>query len=146
MKSFDFYCKWLFGVGIVITVMGLFIGLLNSTPLFVVFNGPIDPVFWGNGAIEPAAIAFKKFVYCLLGSVMTLWGIQVLFVIRYAFSKREMWSWMCLMISTCIWFAIDESFSIYYKVYFNALFNIPFFLALLIPLILSKAFMKKVNN
>jgi len=145
MKKFDFCYKWLLFDSFIIIAVGVYIAFLKNTPLFILFDAPIDLVFWGNGIIDTGTVLFKGFIYSLLGVLMIVWGIQLFFIIKFALRKKEKWAWFCIFISVIVWFPIDETFSIYYGVYFNAIFNIPFLLLLLIPLILIVQIVKKDN-
>lgn len=139
MGKFNFYYKWLIYMSCIIIFLGLFIAFLKSTPLFIIFNGPIDPVFWGDKTQDSGTIAFKNFVYSLLGATMAAWGIQLLFILKNAFVKKEKWAWLSVLTSVVTMFIIDEGFSIYYKVYFNALFNIVFYSLVLFPVFMTRS-------
>ncbi len=143
MKKFDFCYRWLLIDSFIIVTVGIYIAFLKDTPLFILFNAPIDPVFWKNGIIDNPAVLFKGFIYSILGAVMIVWGIQFFFILKFAFARQQKWAWYCILVSLIVWFPIDEFFSIYYGVYFNAIFNILFLLLLLIPLLLTTGMTKK---
>jgi hypothetical protein len=94
----------------------------------------IDPVFWPEGIAKTGTINFKAFIFSLAGSKLIVWGVILFFIAHYGFRKKEKWTWMSILIATVLWFSIDETFSICYKVYGNAIGNIFLLLLLVLPL------------
>jgi hypothetical protein len=130
--------NWLVIDSILIMVVGIYMAFLKDSPLFV-FKPLIDPYFWPDGIItDPGTAVFRSFIYSLCGVVMLVWGIIMYYIVKNAVAKHEIWAVNALIVSTCVWFPIDEFFSVKYSVWVNAIFNIPFFLILIIPLVLLK--------
>ncbi|MBN1524261.1 MAG: hypothetical protein JW904_07265 [Spirochaetales bacterium] len=134
MKKTKFFSNWLVITSIIIMVMGLYMALCNTTPLFAPMNAITDPVFWPNGIQDSGTISFKSMIFSLAGAMLTVWGIYLFFISHFAFRKGEQWAWVSILTATVVWFAIDETFSVYYLIYGNAIGNIPLFLMLIIPL------------
>lgn len=97
--------------------------LFSGTQLFDLFNRQIDPAFWGANTIDNAARHFQHWLYGVWGATIAGWGIILSFIAHYPYSKRERWARNSLVIALAIWFVLDTSLSIFYKVYFNAAFN-----------------------
>jgi len=143
MDKFSFWQRWLQYCGILITLFGISIAFLNSTPLFYFFDLSIDPVFWKNTIIPENFILFKQWIYGVLGATMSGWGFFLSFIARFAFKKKEIWSWYCLSSGLIIWFIIDTYLSVVYCVFFNVIFNTILFIVISLPIIFSK---KYFNN
>jgi hypothetical protein len=138
MASFTFWQRWLFFVGIIISVFGALMSLLSGTLIFELFNQLINPVFWGADNIGENAKGFQQFVYGVLGATMTGWGIFMTFIAHFSFSKKEKWAWNCILVGTLAWFILDTSLSVYHKVYINAISNIAFLIMVMLPIIFTK--------
>ena len=138
MKNFQKYYNWLLIDSIIVILVGVYVTYFNSTQSFI-FNRCINPAFWPDGMISNnETIRFIRFIYCLFGAVMIIWGILLWFILRNGFNAKQKWAWQSIFVSIIIWFPVDESFSIYYGVTFNALFNLFFLFTFLLPLLLSR--------
>ena len=141
MKHFSFWQKWLFAVGLLLTVFGPALALLNQTPFFdFLFNNQINPVFWTEGQVAPEMIRFQQWIYGVLGATISGWGSCVTFLAYYPFRNKESWAWNAIALGVTIWFITDTALSLYFRVYFNAAFNTVVFLAVLIPLAFSRRY------
>jgi hypothetical protein len=141
MTEFSFWQRWLFVVGAVISVFGVLMALLSGTQLFDLFNRQIDPAFWGTNAVDNAARGFQHWLYGVWGATVAGWGITLTFIAQYPFRKREGWAWNGLVFGLVVWFVLDTSLSMFYKVYFNVIFNtVLLFLAGLPVLVTRKEF------
>ena len=138
MERFDLWQRWLFVVGLLITIFGVMMTFLNGTMLFDIINDQVNPVFWDDGSIPDEAKDFQEWVYAVLGSVMAGWGIFIVFIVHYPFQKKEQWSWNCLVAGLSVWFCLDTVFSLYFEVYFNAVFNTALFLLVILPLAFTR--------
>ncbi len=123
MANFSFWQRWLFIVSIAISVFGVIMAFLSGTSLFDLFNRQIDPAFWGTNPVDDAARQFQHWIYGVWGATIAGWGIVMAYVAHHPFKKKERWSWNSLVIGLLIWFVLDTSLSVFYKVYFNAAFN-----------------------
>lgn len=138
MAEFSFWHRWLLVVGSMITVFGTLMALLSGTPLFDLFNQLIDPAFWHANAAGENAKLFQQWVYGVWGATIAGWGVFVTFVARYPFARKEKWAWNCLAAGILIWFVLDTSLSLSYKVYFNAAFNAALLILTMVPLTLTR--------
>jgi hypothetical protein len=138
MASFAFWQRWLFVVGVLISVFGVLMALLSGTPIFDLFNRQIDPAFWGNNPVEANARTFQQWLYGVWGATIAGWGIFLAFIAHYPFRHKERWAWNCLVAGLTVWFILDTSLSINYRVYFNALFNTVLIILVALPLLVTR--------
>ncbi len=138
MTHFSLWQRWLFAVGIVMSVFGVLLALFNATPLFALFDRQINPVFWGAADIPGGAREFKQWAYGVLGAMLAGWGVFMAFIAHYPFKRREMWAWNCIFAGLLVWFVIDTAISLNFKVYFNAAFNTVLFVMVMLPLAFSR--------
>jgi cytochrome c biogenesis protein CcdA len=135
MDRFDFWQKWLVVVSLIVIVFGLMLAFLYDTPVFEWMDDLTTPAFWDHSSdITPAMRDYQQWTIGVMGAVMAGWGVQMLFVARYPFKKRERWAWTSIALALVTWFLVDESISLYYGVYFNAVFNLGLLVALAVPL------------
>jgi hypothetical protein len=136
--KFALWQKWLLIVGAIIAVFGVMLALFGGTALFSIMNQQVSPVFWG--AIDTPANAkdFQQWIYGVLGATMAGWGIFTIFIAHYPFKRKEQWAWTCLASGVLVWFVIDTTISLNFKVYFNAAFNTALLIAVMLPLAFSR--------
>jgi hypothetical protein len=138
MASFLFWQRWLFVVGLVVAVFGIMMALTSGTVLFELFNHQIDPAFWGTAIIGNEARQFKQWIYGVWGSTIAGWGVFLAFVAQIPFNKKERWAWNCLVTGLLVWFVLDTSLSLYYKVYFNVAFNTALLVLAGLPVVFTR--------
>jgi hypothetical protein len=131
----NFWKNWLVIIGLSLIGLGVYITFFKNTPLFAFFGNLIDPVFWSNEVITGGTRNFKGFIYSFSGTYVLLWGINIVFISRYALIQGNKWAWNCLALSTIVWFAIMAPFSFYYKVYYNVIGDILFFILIAVPML-----------
>jgi hypothetical protein len=134
-RKIIFWKKYLMTIGLALIAMGVYVAILNNTPVFALFGNLINPVFWSDNMTTHGTQNFKGFIYSFSGTYVLIWGINFFFISKYALVKGNEWAWNCLALSTILWFVIMEPFSIYYKVYYNAIGDIVFFILIAIPMI-----------
>ncbi len=138
MRKFLFWQRWLLIVGIVIAIFGTLMALLSGTPVFELFNQQIDPAFWGANAAGESAELFQRWAYGVWGATIAGWGVFVTFIAHYPFQEKEKWAWNCLVVGILVWFVLDTSLSLYYRVYFNAVFNTALLILAMLPLVFTR--------
>ena len=138
MANFAFWQRWLFVMGIVVSIFGLMMALLSGTPLFDYFNRQINPAFWGANAMDEATTQFQQWVYGAWGATIAGWGIVLSYIARYPFKKKERWAWNCLVFGLLVWFVLDTSLSVLHKVYFNAILNAVLFVLGMLPVLFTR--------
>jgi hypothetical protein len=144
MFKFSFWQRWLFIVGLIIVVFGLVMAFLNGTTVFELFNGQIDPAFWGDGDTPEAATRFRQWAYGAWGATVAGWGIFVAFIAHHPFRHRERWSWNCLAVGLLVWYLADTAISLYFRVYFNAVFNTVLLILVTLPLTCTRKYFSEV--
>ncbi len=140
MNGFEFWQKWLFVVGVIITAFGVFMAFFSGTKLFFVFDSQINPVFWPSSPMSPEAALFQQWAYGVWGSTIAGWGVFVAFIAAYPFKNKEKWARSCLVVGLLVWFLPDTAISLSHKVYFNAIFNAVVLLVAMLPVICTKKF------
>jgi hypothetical protein len=130
-----FWRKYLTIVGLSLIAFGVYITFCKNTPLFAPFGNLIDPIFWPDGTVTEGTRNFKGFIYSFSGVYVLLWGMNFLFISKYALIPGNRWAWNCLVSSTIIWFITMVPFSIYYRVYYNVIGDVLFFITVAIPMI-----------
>ncbi|MGB6063204.1 MAG: hypothetical protein WBG50_00230, partial [Desulfomonilaceae bacterium] len=95
MTSFSFWQKWLFVVGVIVTIFGTLMAKLSGAHVFDLFNRQIDPAFWGASAVGASAKEFQQWVYGVWGATIAGWGAFMAFIAYYPFAQKERWAWNC---------------------------------------------------
>ena len=142
MNKFLFWQKWLFGVGLLISVFGVFMAFFSGTVLFQMFDTNINQIFWGSGEVVSNVRMFEKWIYGAWGATVSGWGVFIIFIAYYPFQKKEKWAWWCLLFGLLLWFLIDTGFSAYFKVYINVGLNSILFVLSISPLVFTKKYFK----
>lgn len=137
MSSFSFWQKWLFIVGLGITVFGIIMALLSGTPLFELFHRQIDPAFWGTNAVDTTARQFQQWIYGVWGATVAGWGILVTCMAHHPFSRKEKWARDCIVLGLIVWFVLDTSLSAIHGVHFNIAFNASLLILVMLPVIFT---------
>jgi hypothetical protein len=130
--------KWLLAVCLVVIAFGLFIALLSWTPLFGIFNGLVDGVFWYGSTPDDATGQFILWAYGMLGATMAGWGIALAYMVKYPFARKEKWSWNAIALGLAVWFVVDTFMSVYTKAYFNVGVNVMLIVLAGIPILMSR--------
>jgi hypothetical protein len=139
---FDLWHKWLLAVCLIVIGFGLIMALLSWTPLFNVFNGLVDDVFWQGG--EPAGLEqYRLWVYGMLGATMAGWGLTLAYIVLNPFAKREKWSWNAVAAGMAVWFVVDTFMSAYTQAYFNVGVNVLLIVLAGIPLLMTRKSFEK---
>jgi hypothetical protein len=142
-QRFLLWQRWLLILGVIIVVFGVALAFLYSTPLFDIFRTQIDPAFWAAGELTGGTVPFQQWVYAVLGATMAGWGVCIAFIAAVPFKRREKWAWNCLALAVSLWFVIDTFLSWRFGAMFNVVFNTLIFLAVLVPLLLSRGFFRE---
>ena len=146
MERFSFWQRWLFIVGLLISVFGIMMAFFTGTVLFELFDNQINPVFWGTNEIAEATKSFQRWSYGVTGSAMASWGIFVAFIAHYPLRRKERWAWNCLLVGLLVWFLVDTFITLKFQVYFNAIFNVGLLALVLLPLIFTRMEMTQGRN
>jgi hypothetical protein len=110
-------CTFLMINGIVFIVIGLFLTFFNATPLFVIFQWILDPLFNGFRNFSEDAMAFQHLAWTFIGMFHVIWGIFIIFNAYYGLLKQEVWAWVSICLSIVTWLTVDLWFSLSTKMY-----------------------------
>jgi len=137
--SFNFWQKWLVGVGIYHVVFGLVLAFFVQTDFMDrYFNQHFDSIFWPDNKISLGAEQYKNWSSSVLGTVVAGWGTLIAFLAYYPFKSREKWAWSCIAAAVTLWFVVDTACSLYYGVTINAIFNLITFSLFAAPLHITR--------
>jgi len=136
--SFEFWKKYLLAVSFVFVFFGVLLAFFGTTAPFAIMNESINSVFWAVTDVPDVIAAYQRWSYGVLGATMAGWGVFFIFLITYAFPKKEPWVWNCIVYGISIWFLIDTGISMHFRVAFNVVFNSVTYIALAIPLIIVR--------
>jgi len=137
MRGFTFWQRWLLVVSWIIVLFGLALALLNATPIFDLMNDRVNPVFWGDDAIPQATTLFMRWIYGVLGATVAGWGMFMVFITRFPFARRERWARDAIVFGLLLWYVVDTSITLYYKVAFNAALNTTLFIMGMLPIVMT---------
>ncbi len=143
MNTFSFWQKWLFTFSLVFVLIGIIMTFFSGSSIFSLLNQQIDPVFWGFDSTSNSIKEYQRFIYGVLGATMAGWGIFLAFISHFPFKNREVWSRYCITTGLLLWFSIDTSISIYYKVYINVVGNLFFLIFTMLPIVFTKKYFSK---
>lgn len=135
MTSEKFWLGWLKISMILITFAGVVLILINYLGLAAFINKELDKIFFIEKLQNHEAGNWRDWVITISGTVMTGWGLFMLYVVNFPFRKAEKWAWNSIFYPLLIWFLIDTSLSAYYGVGLNILINVVFFLQVTAPLL-----------
>lgn len=83
---------------------------------------------------DPAAVAYVRFVYGVLGAVMVGWGVSMLWVLIGPYGRGERAGWLALATPLAFWFVLDSSLSVAQGFWQNAVLNSIFAALFALPL------------
>jgi hypothetical protein len=131
-------CKILMANGILFIILGLYAVFFNNTPLFSIINWLMDPGFFGNEKLSNGIVNLKTFTWIFLGMLHIIWGVNLLFTVRYGLMKKEAWAWRCIFVSVVSWLLIVAYYTI--VAHQNNFILVTFVLAILfiVPLIMTR--------
>lgn len=139
--SFNFWQKWLVGLGACIVVFGLVLAFFTQSPLMdTLILQYYDRIFWPDNIISPGTTQYKNWVTSVLGAGVASWGIFITFLAYYPFKSREKWAWSCISVAVVLWFVVDTAWSLYYHVAINAVFNSITLALFAAPLLLTRKY------
>ena len=133
MRNFTLWNRWLWIASLVLVVFGVAMALLNRTIVFSTLNRSIDPVFWPAGVPE-GVNEFQAWVYGAWGATVIGWGVMAAVLVRFAFSRREAWTWWALAAGIGAWYVIDTAISALHGVWINVILNTVLMVMFAIPL------------
>lgn len=98
----------------------------------------INGAFWQGQAPDAATQQFELWVYGMLGGALIWLGIVILYMVKFAFARKEKWSRDAILFGMLAWFVVDTLMSVYTKAYFNAGFNLASLIVFGLPLAMTR--------
>jgi hypothetical protein len=86
---------------------------------WIAFGSMAEPA-----GIGPAARDYLHLSFCILGALMTGFGVAMWFLARCALAHGELWAWQAIAASLVVWFVLDTTASIAVGFERNAALNI----------------------
>jgi hypothetical protein len=146
MKKHDIGCKILMTTGFILIAAGIYGVVFNNTPLFSIINRLMDPMFWGaSEALSNGSLKFKIFTWDFLGMLHIIWGVHIVYIVKYGLMKKEAWAWKCTLISVITLLLVDMYLTMSIKQ--NTFIPVTIFFAALfiVPLIMTKGVLRKID-
>ena len=137
MNNFNFWQRWLLVVSWIIVLFGLAMALLNTTPIFDLMNDRVNPVFWGADPVPEASALFIRWIYGVLGATVAGWGVFMVFIAHYPFNRHERWARDAILVGLLLWYVVDTSITLYFRVAFNAALNTTLFIMGMLPIVMT---------
>src|SRR5512133_3582798 len=89
------------------------------SPIASGLMGILFSPFFPSAGPDPATLRVCGFVFGVLGAVMLSWVVLMAFLSFIPLRRGEGWAFWALLAAALTWFAIDESFSLYFRVWAN---------------------------
>jgi hypothetical protein len=133
-RAFGFWTRWLMVTSLAMSAFGIALALFD-TRVLPVFSTWFGLSMWGTALIPDDALRYHRFAHAVLGSVMSAWGLMLVFVVRHAFASRQRWAWNAIALAIAVWFVVDSGISASMAVWPNVALNVvsvlPFAVALI---------------
>lgn len=118
MNRFDFWHRWLLGVSVLLTLVGLLIALAPNSMLFGFHTTAIAEAFF-QGTIPEEAAHLRTFLFGIIGGTIAGYFLMQTFIVWGPFRRREPWAWHAVLWALLLWFVVDSGLSVYHGALFN---------------------------
>lgn len=120
------------------SVAWIFIGSFDP---FGFYDKAFAQTFWHTETLPVDAQITFRFLLGPLGATNSGYFMLQYFVVKYAFSQRQRWSYQALITAFLTWFLLDTASCVYLNAYFNILFaNVPALFAMA-PIVWTRKYM-----
>jgi len=133
---FNFWQQWLYGVTIMVILLGLLMAFVVGMGMMPSISGPLEDPFY-SGTMTGAEKDFRAWTFGVVGATMVGWGIMLTAIVKKPFANKERWSWAAVITGLSMWYVIDTGFSLNFHVTMNAALNTVVFLLALVPLVFT---------
>lgn len=138
-ERFYFWQRWLTYANILTALMGLLVAFAGNSVLFDLHNHHTKAIFLNGAEFTPNILAFKNWLFGIIGGTMVGFHILMVMISENAFRKKEMWAYNAVCYGIGTWFLIDSGISIYYGAIHNViLINVAALLLIGLPLISTR--------
>lgn len=140
-KRFLFWQQWLVWANILAVGVGLLVAFAGNSFFFAPHNAQTVQVFFDGNPPSTEMMAFKNWLFGVIGGTIVGFHLLMIFIARNAFSKKERWAYYALWLGLISWFVIDSSLSAFYGAAYNVyLINIPAFAGIGLPLLMTRKY------
>lgn len=141
-----FFDRWLFGLSVVFSLMGLVWAVQGSFDPMGLWDGLLAGAFF-DGRTPPAVERYQRFILGPLGATNAAYFMAVAFIARFPFRRREPWAFAAVAGSIWLWFGVDSAASVAQGAVFNVLLvNVPCVVLMSIPLVALYPQFRRVSN
>lgn len=134
----DRYATWLVAVGVASIGVGLALIVGPGTFLFGGYEATIAAAFFAGQPIPPDAAALNHWLLATCGAGVVGWGMAWVALAHIPLRRGEPWAWWVLLLSLCVWVALDLVIALWFGVTGEVMFVLAAFVAALIPLTLAR--------
>ncbi|MEQ8425169.1 MAG: hypothetical protein RIA63_10705 [Cyclobacteriaceae bacterium] len=136
---FNFWQKWLTYANAMTVGVGLFIAFAGNSLFFNIHNEFTLEVFFKGIPLTPEILAFKNWLFGIIGGTIVGFHILMIMISENAFKKKEPWAYKALWYGLISWFLIDSSISIFYGAIYNVvLINLAALILIGLPLTMTR--------
>lgn len=128
-----FWQRWLLIATVISAVYGLAL-LAFSGPMLSIYDGVLFAGVSTEARLGADAAAYIRFIFGVLGAVMTGWMSSLLVLAAGPFRRGEKSAWLAITLSVVVWFVVDSGFSLVAGYWQNAALNVGFAVIFAIPL------------
>ncbi|MEL7534364.1 MAG: hypothetical protein AAFN10_23865 [Bacteroidota bacterium] len=138
-QNFEFWRKWLLLANLMTIAVGLLVAFAGNSFVFELHNAGTQRLFFDGQAITGEMLAFKNWLFGIIGGTIVGFHLLMIFIIVYPFRERQRWSWVALWSGLGAWFVIDSGISAFYGAYYNIyLINLVALILIGIPLLMTR--------
>jgi len=136
---FNFWQKWLTYANAMTVGVGLFVAFAGNSFFFNIHNEFTLEVFFKGIPLTPEILAFKNWLFGIIGGTIVGFHILMIMISENAFKKKEPWAYKALWYGLISWFLIDSSISIFYGAIYNVvLINLAALILIGLPLTMTR--------
>ena len=139
-QRFVFWQKWLTYANLLIIAVGLLVAFAGNFVFFERHNAFSRQVFFEGAAFSPEILAFKNWLFGIIGGTIVGFHTLMLLISENAFKKKEPWAYQAMWYGIGSWFFIDSGISVYYGALYNVvLINLVALFLIGLPLLMTRA-------
>jgi len=146
-KRFNFWQKWLTYANAMAIIVGLLAAFAGNSIIFELHNSYTENVFFGGNELEPNILAFKNWLFGIIGGTIVGFHSLMIMISENSFKKKEVWAYQASWLGLLSWFLIDSAISICYGAIHNViLINLIALVMIGMPLVMTRKAFKKQNK
>jgi hypothetical protein len=124
--------------GLAWALFGTVFAFLNQAPFMRDLMSQLWQPFLGSQGPDLVYDRLLAFALGVLGATMLSWAAILQFLVWRPLRRGESWAWWAILTSVLVWFAIDESFSLWFGVTINAVGNLVLLAWFVAPLLVLR--------